>query len=783
MKLDQMKIRYIIIETQNEKGEVKFMNFKHLKKAGWILTVVSVVLFSAVPVWGQRGGRGGGTRQEQLYVSKDHADHPQSNYERAMEQKAEIDKQFEEACAGIIDYKKIKYRSRIGDLDIPAYLFQPLEKRGRRGHAAMVWVHGGVHGNWGFSMFRFVREAVEYGYVIICPEYRGSTGYGQEFHNEIDYGGYEVDDCLTGYDYLVENLPHVDPERIGMMGWSHGGFITCHSLFRENQTEFKCGAAIVPVTNLIFRLSYKGPGYQRNFSTQKRLQGLPFENREEYVKRSPIYHVDKLQVPLLCHVATNDADVNFVECEAMINALRAKKPLLSETKVYVDPPFGHSFSRRGDSRELLDSWARTWTFFEWNLQPNLDKSKPAVEAEPARETFAVRRGIAAGGRGVAAVGRGVAAVGRGVAAAGRGVAAAGRGISERGVSAGAVSARAVRARVIAEMDPVEKVHEEFVFADMHAHPDRFHRANIEAIGREELDRYRRGLMDVVVCNISSDAAYQGGYTNRDGSSVRRLGAGEDYTLERGKAFEFTLDRFEKILRTIEDNEDVVLASDPRSVMRAKRQGQIALIPALEGADGLEGSVGNLRLLHQRGLRLLQLVHFRANELGYIQTEPYQAGGLTEIGEEMVKECNRLGIIIDLAHAHKQTSLDAVRVSEDPVIFSHTGAKALYEGDRYLSDEEIKAIASKGGIIGIWPSSSFKDMKEMVRHIDHVKNLVGIDHVGIGSDLRGMSYVPEFGEEADFRAIAEALLDSGYSEEDVGKVMGGNFFRLWRLISR
>ncbi len=147
-----------------------------------------------------------------------------------------------------------------------------------KGHPAMVWVHGGVHGNWGETMWPFVREAVERGYVIICPEYRGSTGYGEEHHRAIDYGGYEVDDAITAYDWLVQNLPHVDPDRVGIMGWSHGGYITVHSVTREGH-PFQAGAAIVPVTNLIFRLSWKGPGYQRSFSTQQRIQGLPFEQQ------------------------------------------------------------------------------------------------------------------------------------------------------------------------------------------------------------------------------------------------------------------------------------------------------------------------------------------------------------------------------------------------------------------------------------------------------------------------------------------------------------------------
>ena len=155
----------------------------------------------------------------------------------------------------------MSYRSSVGDLDIPAYLFQPLNKRGAKGHAALIWVHGGVHGNWGITMWPFVREAVERGYVVICPEYRGSTGYGEKHYKEIDYGGYEIDDVMSANDYL-KTLPHVDPERVGIMGWSHGGYITLFSVFRD-KTPFKAAAAIVPVTNLIHRLSFSGPSYQR----------------------------------------------------------------------------------------------------------------------------------------------------------------------------------------------------------------------------------------------------------------------------------------------------------------------------------------------------------------------------------------------------------------------------------------------------------------------------------------------------------------------------------------
>jgi dipeptidyl aminopeptidase/acylaminoacyl peptidase len=326
-------------------------------------------------------------RARQLYVSDDPADHARGyDFKADVEDKKAIDQRYAKASQGVLDFQKVTYRSSVGDMDIPAYLFQPIKKRGPKGHAAMVWVHGGVHGNWGVNMFPFVKDAVDRGYVVICPEYRGSTGYGEAHHMAIDYGGYEVDDTMSAVEYL-KTLPHVDQDRLGMMGWSHGGYITLLSVFRDKH-PFKAAAAMVPVTNLVFRLSYKGPSYARQFSTQARIKGLPFEKRDLYIERSPLYHVDKLRIPLLVHVATNDTDVNFVEDQQMVDALRSRKPELAETRVYVDPvpgpaSVGHTFNRRvnmktlerDDSPDQRDSWNRTWTFFEWNLRPYEDRSQ------------------------------------------------------------------------------------------------------------------------------------------------------------------------------------------------------------------------------------------------------------------------------------------------------------------------------------------------------------------------------------------------------------------------
>ena len=326
-------------------------------------------------------------RARQLYVSNDPKDLPTANFNTSVVAKAKTDSIYAARFKGLVDFKKITYKSTADGADVPAYLFAPLNKRGARGHAAMIWVHGGVHGNWDQSMLPFVKEAVDRGYVVVTPDYRGSTGHGEAWHMAIDYGGNEVADAMSAFEYL-KTLSYVDTARVGMMGWSHGGFIATLNATKPG-TRIKAAAAIVPVTNLIFRLGYKGPSYARDFAAEPAIRGLPYEKPEEYIKRSPLYHVENLNIPLLVHVATNDQDVNYVEDQQLVWKLRALKPDLAETKIYVDPApwgasVGHAFSRRVDPITLervdspaqIDSWNRTWTFFEWNLKPAEDRSKP-----------------------------------------------------------------------------------------------------------------------------------------------------------------------------------------------------------------------------------------------------------------------------------------------------------------------------------------------------------------------------------------------------------------------
>lgn len=297
------------------------------------------------------------------------------NFDQMLRDQAATDRRWREASAGVMRMEKITYRSRSGDLDVPAFVFQPLETV-PRSHPALVWVHENIRGHLYEHYIPYVREAVTQGYVVIAPEYRGSIGYGPDLYEAIDYGGAEIEDVVTAVDVLASKYPAVDRRRVGIIGWSHGGMIALLSAAR-NPEMFGAVAALVPVTNLFHRLASKGVERQRQLiDPRNRFGGTPAERRDVYRDRSPLFHVDKITVPVLVHIADNDEDVTIEEGMQLVDALRARKPSLATTKVYASPAGGHSFDRRVDPRtmepvntpEQRDSWIRVWAFLEQSLQ-------------------------------------------------------------------------------------------------------------------------------------------------------------------------------------------------------------------------------------------------------------------------------------------------------------------------------------------------------------------------------------------------------------------------------
>jgi dipeptidyl aminopeptidase/acylaminoacyl peptidase len=288
---------------------------------------------------------------------------------------AATDRAWRTASDGFMRMEKITYRSRLGDLDIPAFVFQPLTPGTAKTRPALVWVHENIRGHLYEHYIPFIRDATAKGYVVIAPEYRGSIGYGKRFYDAIDYGGTEVDDVVTAVKVLDARYPEVDPARVGIIGWSHGGLVALLAVLR-NPTTFKSAAAIVPVTNLFQRIAWKGDRQRLLMDPHNRFGGTPSERPEIYRERSPLFQVDKLQIPLLVHMAENDEDVNIEEGMQLIDALRARKPNLADTKVYKAPSGGHTFDRLvtpktwqpENTPEQKDSWARVWAFFGRTLE-------------------------------------------------------------------------------------------------------------------------------------------------------------------------------------------------------------------------------------------------------------------------------------------------------------------------------------------------------------------------------------------------------------------------------
>jgi len=224
---------------------------------------------------------------------------------------------------------------------IPAYVFTPKKLKPGAKAPLLVFVHGGVHSDFSSGSAHIVRELIDEGYVVIAPEYRGSTGYGQSFYDQIDYGGAEIDDTYAARNWAVLNLPQVDPERVGILGWSHGGY---HALFNVLNwpKAYKACYAGVPVSDLVQRMGYKGQGYRDIFAGFIGKQAV--DNPAEYRRRSPVNHVSKLETPLLVHTTTNDEDVNVMEVEHLIEALKAAGKKF-EYKIYQDAAGGHAFNR------------------------------------------------------------------------------------------------------------------------------------------------------------------------------------------------------------------------------------------------------------------------------------------------------------------------------------------------------------------------------------------------------------------------------------------------------
>jgi membrane dipeptidase len=260
-----------------------------------------------------------------------------------------------------------------------------------------------------------------------------------------------------------------------------------------------------------------------------------------------------------------------------------------------------------------------------------------------------------------------------------------------------------------------------------------------------------------------------------------------------------------------------LALTVRDIEEAKAAGQVAMIFGPQNALPAEGNEHGFRILHQMGVRIIQLTYNERNAYGDGAPEPAN-GGLSKAGLRAVEEMNRLGIAIDLSHCGDRTTLEAIDHSAHPVLFTHANSRALHDNVRNKTDEQIKALAAGGGVVGLTLYSLFlrsdrqPTLDDFLRHFTHVADLVGVDHVGIGTDhsedaprdrwerefgVNGMypkvigeartwfgydtRFVEDVASISHFPRIVDALSGLGLTEPELAGVLGGNFLRVLRSV--
>jgi dipeptidyl aminopeptidase/acylaminoacyl peptidase len=257
-------------------------------------------------------------------------------------------------------------------LKIRGYVFVPRDLDRSRRQPLIVMPHGGVHANFESGSANVIRELVQQGYTVIAPDYRGSTGYGRGFWEQIDYGGLETEDTYAARQAALDTYPFLDPQRVGLVGWSHGGLHALMNIF-DHPEAYAVAYAGVPVSDLAFRLSYKSPGYTQLFAADYHVGKTPAEDPEAYRRRSPAFQVDRYRgTPLLIHANTNDEDVYATEVHRLVEALRASGKTGWHFKQYENAPGGHAFNRI-DTPLARESRREVYRF----LAPHLRPARPA----------------------------------------------------------------------------------------------------------------------------------------------------------------------------------------------------------------------------------------------------------------------------------------------------------------------------------------------------------------------------------------------------------------------
>ncbi len=306
-------------------------------------------------------------------------------------------------------------------------------------------------------------------------------------------------------------------------------------------------------------------------------------------------------------------------------------------------------------------------------------------------------------------------------------------------------------------------------------------------------------------------------------------------VQHGGAARRTLDMIDSVYRAVERHpNDLMIATSVADIRRAKRLNKIAALMGIEGGHAIEDSLPTLREFYRLGVRYMTLTWNNTNNWADAGRGEKKHGGLSDFGKEVVREMNRLGMLVDVSHVSDDTISDALDVSKAPIIASHSSARALSNVPRNIPDDLLKRIAKNGGVVQVNFYSVFVDEKtvapqsaerdkrlkaqqdainqkykddperlaeesdkleaanplpplpisKLIDHIDHIVKVAGVDHVGIGADFDGANDMPEGARDVSMLPnITYELLKRGYSEQDIRKILGGNLLRVFAEAER